>query len=583
MKPLTIAYVGNFGPRHSTENHVALSLRENGHTVVPHQEDALHRGEAGGWPGLADTVLGQGADLVLWTRTWQHERPEEQEQALLDLRAAGVFTASYHLDLYLGLDREEQIGREAFWRTDLVCTADGFLPDDEWAARFGVNHRWVRAGVLREECQPGTLNPQYVSDVAFVGSHRRYHDEWPYRPELLRMLTTHYGERFAKWPRGGRSVRNEALNDLYASAKVIVGDSLCVGFDRPRYWSDRVYETIGRGGFLIHPYIEGMEDEFTDGEHLRFYPFGDFAELRRLIDHYVLHDNERQAIAGAGQAHVREHCTYTHRTQELVGHVLAADPEFLGAGKRRQAVYRPKPSTRPLRVRGRRGTVTLRSSDDAEVFREVWDLQAYKAASGYTQGAVVVDVGANVGAFTLWALDRGARLVRSYEPVPGNFDQLQANVAKFGTLHVEPFNVAVGADAGELWLSTGPHDQHGSGSHTEDGPVPADWEERGLLRVPVVSVNDVLRSAIDAGGGEVGVWKLDVEGAEYGIIDGVEPDLLRCVRCLVMEFHGPGMPHLTHLQGAAQVGPLLARLAEYGRLDVLGRPSVGGSLTWTRY
>ena len=57
-------------------------------------------------------------------------------------------------------------------------------------------------------------------------------------------------------------IRGKELNDLYATAKVVVGDTLCKGFNYPYYFSDRLFETTGRGGFLIHPYIKGLEDYF---------------------------------------------------------------------------------------------------------------------------------------------------------------------------------------------------------------------------------------------------------------------------------------------------------------------------------
>ncbi|QOR55440.1 MAG: hypothetical protein SHS37scaffold145_91 [Phage 71_18] len=569
--PSTVAYVGNFAPSWSTENHVKLSLEEHGVLVVPFQESELHAGTDGGWLTLADRAAAAGADMLLWTRTWQHERPEEQDAALVAVRAAGIPSASYHLDLYVGLDREEQIGREAFWRTDVVCTADGALSDEEWASRFGVNHRWVRPGVLRAECVPGTPNARlYGADVAFVGSFGHYHAEWPYRQQLVTWLQRTYGRRFGRWPRGaGRRIHSQALNDLYASVKVVVGDSLCLGFDRPRYWSDRVYETVGRGGFLIHPRIEGLTDEFVDGEHLRLYTFGDYAELRGLIDYYVRHDDERQAIAAAGQAHVREHCSYTNRVADMLAHVAAVD---LAAPRPERIVVQPPAQTSRRLPTGQ--LVNFREGTTDEVcFREVWDQAEYHGAEPYLQGAVVLDVGANVGAFTLWALANGARLVHAYEPEPGNRAMLEAHLAGKAA-EVRP--VAVGAEAGELWLAPGPGGVHGGGTHAA-----GDGEEGEP--VPMISVNDVLRDAIAAGGGTVGVWKIDCEGGEYDIIGAAEPELLQAVRCIVMEYHGPGMPHLPHLKGAAQVGPLLAKLAEYGRLETMGRPSVGGTLTWRRY
>lgn len=82
--------------------------------------------------------------------------------------------------------------------------------------------------------------------------------------------------------------------------------------------SDRVYETVGRGGYLVHPRIVGLEDEFTDGEHLRFYDYGDLAGLQRIIDTALTDDAHRTRVQAAGQAMVRERCTYVHRTAEML-------------------------------------------------------------------------------------------------------------------------------------------------------------------------------------------------------------------------------------------------------------------------
>jgi len=113
-------------------------------------------------------------------------------------------------------------------------------------------------------------------------------------------------------------MRGDDLNDLYASATVVVGDSLCPGFTKDHYWSDRVYETLGRGGFLIHPYIKGLGEEFTDGEQLRFYEFNDWKGLDALINHYREHPDEAKAIAARGQDFVRENCTYHQRLAQAL-------------------------------------------------------------------------------------------------------------------------------------------------------------------------------------------------------------------------------------------------------------------------
>lgn len=305
---MKVAQIGNFGAEHSTENELRKALG-----LCDHDVDCLQENEPGVFPRLAQVV--GDYDLVLWTRTgWHPPVPADEQWAMLTAAAAaGVPTVGYHLDRWWGLHREHQVHEEPFFRCSLVVTADG--GHDKQFAAAGVNHHWLPPGVSALECEPGTPRPEYQGDVAFVGSWRPgYHTEWTHRPQLVRHLNK-WGCRF--WPAKGKpAIRGEALRDLYASTKVLIGDSCLVG-DATRYWSDRIPETLGRGGFLIHPYVEGIEEHFTDGKHLRLWPVGDWAELDRLIAYYLTHDDERRDIAAAGRAHVLEHHTYTVRMGQV--------------------------------------------------------------------------------------------------------------------------------------------------------------------------------------------------------------------------------------------------------------------------
>lgn len=317
---MRVAYVGNFGPAHSTENHVARALEHNGHDVARLQENT-----AATWADL--TALAARPDLVLWTRTgwdwpsctgWSAEEAHDRQTAALDAcAAAGVPTVGFHLDRWWGLNREHQVLDEPFFRCELVATADGGHPG-EWA-RAGVNHVWMPPGVSLSETVPGRRRPEMASEVAFVGSWRPgYHAEWTHRPELVVWLQTNYRRKVRFWPRpGAHAVRGDALRDLYASTKVNVGDS-CLAGGATRYWSDRIPETIGRGGFLLHPWVEGIDEHFTDGEHLRLWELDNWGELRQLIDFYLRHDSERRRIAEQGREHVLAHHTYERRMEQLL-------------------------------------------------------------------------------------------------------------------------------------------------------------------------------------------------------------------------------------------------------------------------
>lgn len=324
---MKIAYIGNFEPRHSTENHVRLSLEELGHEVIKIQENCCSP------HGIETVVMHEGCELVLYTRTWGLPGPE-----MLALwqrfKDRGVKTVSYHLDLYCKIARSDLYERlepwgvtgihnDPFWRTEYVCTVDGDPESQEFFEGLGINHHWVRAGVFGRECYLEDLPEEFP--LIFVGSYG-YHPEWPWRPYLIDWLRATYPRQFSLHPEPGKpAVRNEALNQLYAQSGVCVGDSLIPEFKHERYWSDRVYETLGRGGFLIHPFIPGMELEFTDGEDIVFFEHGNVEDLKAKIDFYLdpANRDERERIRLAGHELVKNNCTYVHRMKEILSIVMA--------------------------------------------------------------------------------------------------------------------------------------------------------------------------------------------------------------------------------------------------------------------
>ncbi len=312
---MRVLQIGNQGVPWCTEVELTKAMQALGHEVEFHQENV---------PGIfvvAAERLRQfpRIDVVVWTRTgWNPPVPHDEQYAMLDAaRDMGILTLGCHLDRWIGLEREGQVDEEPYFRCQVMATADGGHPE-AWAQR-GIDHRWFPPGVSEFECGGGTFNRRLASDVAFVGSWRPgYHAEWTHRPDLVRFLQTTYRGRCRFWGGAGRSMRGEALRDLYASTKVNVGDSCLVG-NATAYLSDRVPETLGRGGFLLHPHVEGVTDGmlYTDGEHLVTWPLGDWGALREKIDWYIAHDDERRQIAAQGRAHVLAHHTYTVRMRDL--------------------------------------------------------------------------------------------------------------------------------------------------------------------------------------------------------------------------------------------------------------------------
>ena len=222
------------------------------------------------------------------------------------IKKAGIPTIGFHLDRYWGLNildgREDGIGNTPWWQCDFVFTADGGN-QERFKAR-GVRHVWLPPGVVERGVHYGRFRPEFDCDVAFVGS-RNYHPEYPFRGELISWLEITYGKRF-KLITG---VREGDLNDAYASAKVVVGDSCFAG--EPYYWSDRVPETVGRGGYLIHPFSEGMHAGYC-------LPYVGLEHLRQQIEDSLELPEMRRKWVRYQMEIVRQHETYSQRVQTIL-------------------------------------------------------------------------------------------------------------------------------------------------------------------------------------------------------------------------------------------------------------------------
>jgi hypothetical protein len=307
---MRICFLGNFGVSFSSESHHKATLERLGHEVI-----ALQEGRAQSNDILREASI---SDLFVWVHTHAWTTPGEMSMvAVLErLRRYGVPTMTYHLDLWFGIERQKDLEHDEFYKhIGHFFTVDKLMAD--WFnENTSVKGHYIQAGVFEPECY--LIEKEPTNDVIFVGS-RRYHPEWQYRPQLIDWLRDTYKDRFLHYGGDGVGVvRGDALNRLYADTKVAVGDSLCINFDYPHYWSDRVYETLGRGGFLIMPHVKGMEKHFDDGIHLVFYQYGNFEQLKGLIDYYLEHEYKREAIRRAGHEHVKKNHTYTNRWQEIL-------------------------------------------------------------------------------------------------------------------------------------------------------------------------------------------------------------------------------------------------------------------------
>lgn len=311
---MKVAYVSNGDPEYSTENDVRKAFEHLGHEVVMLQENRVT------WQQVREAAF--NSDLLLWTGTWDDAQPlKETVDTLRQCALRGIPTATLHLDIFFGSDR----GDRKWWLSPMFFTSHVFTADGshqaEWQS-MGISHHWLRPAVRHDAAHFGKYREEYACDVAFVGSNGNgYHvNAWPYRKQLvdnLRSMCARNGWSFRN-PGGDhmKVERSEDLNDFYASAKVTVGDSLCLNREKTKYSSDRVYEATGRGGLLIMPELDFLKGDF-DGL-LPMYPWDDFVKLEELIGTALSNKPARQATSNYTQKVTAERHTYVNRVEEML-------------------------------------------------------------------------------------------------------------------------------------------------------------------------------------------------------------------------------------------------------------------------
>lgn len=136
-------------------------------------------------------------------------------------------------------------------------------------------------------------------------------------------------------------------------------------------------------------------------------------------------------------------------------------------------------------------------------------------------GHVVLDIGANIGMFSVVALGLGARQAFCFEPEAAAYRMLQANLGKRGKAKL--YNRAIGRRAGTVQLSIPP-----SGNATAASTV---YTARGrnLVDVRQESFKQMVKLT------QATLVKTDCEGAELDFLNGRR--LPSHVRMVVGELH----------------------------------------------
>lgn len=306
-KTYRIGYIGNFIPPFSTENDRKWSFEKLGHQVTVFQENKT----------TAEMLLNAMPILDMLVYSHTHDPSyiiKDLIHVFNEYKKVGIPTVSVHLDRWAWLDRVKDVGKEATWFTQYIFMADASPEAVELYDSLRLNWYYLKPGVVERDCYIAEQDhKKFPYEIVFTGS-KGYHPEYPNRPALINWLFDNYKGKFNTYGNDGiRVVRGHELNVLYATAKIVIGDS-CFG-GRPNYSSDRLTEVIGRGGFIITPDVEtlGIKDVVT-------YKYPDFSDLKDKIDYWLLPENQMRRLYIRDIIHedVRRHHTYTDRAREIL-------------------------------------------------------------------------------------------------------------------------------------------------------------------------------------------------------------------------------------------------------------------------
>jgi FkbM family methyltransferase len=156
--------------------------------------------------------------------------------------------------------------------------------------------------------------------------------------------------------------------------------------------------------------------------------------------------------------------------------------------------------------------------------RKTEDL-VYKLTS---RGGNVLDVGANIGVYTMLAAKRSgvSGKVISLEPVPQVFEQLSGGVRLNGYTNVLVYNVAAWEQNRVLKMFCSEAENLGSYG------VDIKEEEKSAISIQAVRIDDLV---VQIGLQAIDLIKIDVEGAELPVLKGAIETLRRHRPILVLE------------------------------------------------
>jgi len=150
-----------------------------------------------------------------------------------------------------------------------------------------------------------------------------------------------------------------------------------------------------------------------------------------------------------------------------------------------------------------------------------------------TSKDIVLDAGANIGAFSLWVTEKCRRVI-AVEPEPDNYWLMLRNLKSNGITNVTGIQGAIVGNNDE----TRPIYVNLKGNKAIHGVIPR--KGRAEILATCYNINDIIREY------KVTVMKVDVEGAEVEILEAITSTNWKKIKCLAVEYHFQALKDVDH-------------------------------------
>lgn len=277
MRVIYIAKHGSGG--NDDEEAIAFALTKLGHEVVPIQEAQFIDGSK---------LVG---DLALF----------HHPHNLAAVASVCIPKVFWCFDL-VAWDASVRHQNRMTWARQMLAVADlGFFTDGDWVTQDATSKAiWLTQGADERETAQWSIPANTETDVLFVGGVGYGRDEF------VTEMRIKYGRQFKHISKG---CYGSALEYEIRSAKIVLAPDTPVS---ARYWSNRVYNVLRLGGFLLHPYCAGLRRQYPN-----LFTYRNRDGLHGLIRDF-LHSDRGWSYSLAWQAHTLENHTYRHRCVELL-------------------------------------------------------------------------------------------------------------------------------------------------------------------------------------------------------------------------------------------------------------------------